>query len=241
MRAHDGAVPASLLAVTFDALDPARLADFWAGLLQWEPTDDPAVGIAPPEGWTGGFPLRFQPTDRPKTMQNLLHFDLASESVEQQEETVARALSLGARHVDVGQLPEEDHVVLADPEGNELCVTGEVGSFLAGCGLMGCLSCDGTHAVGVFWHEALGWPLVWDEEEETAIQHPSGGTKISWGGPPYMPRPVRNRLHLDLVAEGALGDEVAPLVSLGARVLDDSQDHVVLADPDGNELCVHPG
>jgi hypothetical protein len=39
-----------------------------------------------------------------------------------QRATVDRALALGGRHVDVGQLPEEEHVVLADPEGNEFCV-----------------------------------------------------------------------------------------------------------------------
>ena len=33
-----------------------------------------------------------------------------------------RALATGASHLDVGQLPEEEHVVLADPEGNEFCV-----------------------------------------------------------------------------------------------------------------------
>jgi hypothetical protein len=36
---------------------------------------------------------------------------------------VATALALGAGHLDVGQRPEEEHIVLADPEGNEFCVT----------------------------------------------------------------------------------------------------------------------
>src|SRR3712207_2954625 len=90
---------------TFDALDPAALAAFWAGLLEWEPTDDPATGIAPPPGYLGGIPIRFQRTDEPKTMRNLLHFDLAGESLAHQAEVVDRALSLGARHIDVGQLP----------------------------------------------------------------------------------------------------------------------------------------
>src|ERR1019366_8490936 len=31
-------------------------------------------------------------------------------------------LGLDARHIDIGQRPEEGHVVLADPEGNEFCV-----------------------------------------------------------------------------------------------------------------------
>jgi glyoxalase superfamily protein len=57
---------------------------------------------------------------------------------------VARALELGARHLDVGRLPEEGHVVLADPEGNEFCVIEPGNGFLAGCGFIGALACDGS-------------------------------------------------------------------------------------------------
>ena len=61
-------------------------------------------------------------------------------------------------------------MVLADPEGNELCVIEPGNSFLAGCGFVGELACDGSREVGHFWSEALGWPLVWDQDQETAIQ-----------------------------------------------------------------------
>ena len=67
-----------------------------------------------------GFRIRFLPTTVPKTEQNPMHFDLTSTSLEDQQLTVTRALALGARHIDIGQRPEEGHVVLADPEGNEL-------------------------------------------------------------------------------------------------------------------------
>ena len=50
-----------------------------------------------------------------------MHVDLTSTSLEDQQQAVARALRLGARHLDVGQGPEAEHVVLADPEGNEFC------------------------------------------------------------------------------------------------------------------------
>ena len=99
-----------------------------------------------------------------------MHFDLTSASLEEQEQTVARALGLGARHIDVGQLPEEEHVVLADPEGNEFCVIEAGNNFLADCGFIGAVSSDGSQEVGYFWSEALGWPLVWDQDQETAIQ-----------------------------------------------------------------------
>jgi Glyoxalase-like domain len=35
---------------------------------------------------------------------------------------VARLVELGARQINIGQRPDEGHVVLADPEGNESCV-----------------------------------------------------------------------------------------------------------------------
>jgi hypothetical protein len=35
---------------------------------------------------------------------------------------VSRALSLGARRVDIGQSGTASWVVLADPEGNEFCI-----------------------------------------------------------------------------------------------------------------------
>jgi hypothetical protein len=51
-----------------------------------------------------------------------MHFGLTSTSPAEQQQTVAKSLGLGARHIDVGQRPEEGQVVLADPEGNEFCV-----------------------------------------------------------------------------------------------------------------------
>jgi hypothetical protein len=109
-----------------------------------------------------------------------MHFHLTSTSLEHQQRTVARSLGLGARHIDVGQRPEEGHVVLADPEGNEFCVIEPGNNWLSGCGFFGELARDGSQEVGYFWSEALGWPLVWDQDQETAICSPHGDPKISW-------------------------------------------------------------
>ena len=228
-------------AVCIDAADPAALAAFWAGVLGWAADPDEPVTLLPRE--STGFRVRFLPSDEPKTGPNRMHFDLTSTSLDDQEQTVTRALGLGARHIDVGQLPEEDHVVLADPEGNEFCVIGPDNAFLAGCGSVGALSCDGSQEVGYFWSRALAWPLVWDQDQETAVQAPYGGTKISWGGPPVAPKSGRSRLHLDLVPtdDGDSQAEIERLVSLGAARLDGEPAHepgVVLVDPDGNEFCV---
>ena len=103
--------------------------------------------------------------------------------------------------------------------------------------------CDGSQEVGYFWSEALGWPLVWDQDQETAIRSPHGGPKITWGGPPVRPKTGRNRLHFDLAppADGDQQAEVDRLVSLGATRIDIGQGEVgrvAMIDPDGNEFCV---
>jgi Glyoxalase-like domain len=227
-----------LLTVTFDAHDAGRLAQFWAGLLGREVVEDAGGALLP--GEDSQLSLRFVPSRAEKVGPNRMHLHLTSGSRADQEHTVATALELGAGHLDVGQLPEEEHVVLADPEGNEFCVIEPGNTFLAGCGLLGELACDGTREVGLFWSEALGWPLVWDQDQETAIQSPHGGTKVGWGGPPVAPKEARNRQRFDLAPTG--GDqqaEVGRLISLGATRLEVAEDGaVVLADPDGNEFCV---
>src|SRR3712207_806342 len=228
-----------LFAVCFAANQPVRLAGFWSRLLGWEPAD--GVTLLPSDDT--GFRIRFIPTEEPKAGQNRAHFDLTSVSLEDQQRTVARALEFGARHIDVGQRPEEEHVVLADPEGNEFCVIEPGNTFLAECGFIGALACDGSQEVGYFWSAALGWPLVWDRDQETAIRSPHGGPKITWGGPPLMPRLGRDRLRFDLApADGDQQPEVERLVSLGAtRVGEDGAGAVAMAEPDGNEFRVLMG
>ena len=174
---------AALLALTFDAHDPSRLAHFWAGVLGREVIEDASGPFLPGDDTQVG--LRFVLSHVEKAGPNRTHLHLTSTSAADQERTVATALELGARHLDVGQLPEEGHIVLGDPEGNEFCVIEPDNAFLAGCGFLGELACDGTRNVGLFWSEALDWPLVWDQDEETAIQSPEGGPKVAWGGPPH--------------------------------------------------------
>jgi predicted enzyme related to lactoylglutathione lyase len=234
-----------LVALCFDAYDPLRLAQFWAGILGWKIARDRNGGVALLPSDDTGFGFRFSPALEQKSGPKHMHFHLTSTSLDDQEQTVAKSLGLGARHIDVGQRPEEDHVVLADPEGNEFCVIGPGNKFLAGCGFFAEVSCNGSQEAGYFWSKALGWPLVWDQNQETAIRSPHGGPKISWGGPPLMPKSGKYWLHFDL-APPAGGDQQAEadrLVSLGATRIDIGQHEVswvVMADPDGHEFCVLP-
>jgi catechol 2,3-dioxygenase-like lactoylglutathione lyase family enzyme len=232
-----------LVSLCVDARDPRALAGFWAEALGWEvgAEHDGEVSVVPTDGTR--FRIDLVPVDEPKVGKNRIHLDLTTSSLDDQRSTVARLLALGASHVDIGQGSGEEHVVLADPEGNELCIIEPGNSFLAGCGRLGSITCDGTPAAGRFWSEALGWPLVWDQDEETAIRAPDGiGPFITWG-PPVPPKVVKNRLHLEVApldrADHAA--EVDRLLALGATHVDIGQgdsDWTVLADPDGNELCV---
>ncbi|MEV6800108.1 VOC family protein [Micromonospora rifamycinica] len=229
------------LMVTFDAHDPVRLARFWAGLVDREVVEEATGGACLP-GTDTQLGLRFVPSATRKAGPNRMHLHLTSTSPDDQRRQVATALTLGGTHLDVGQRPEEGHIVLADPEGNEFCVIEPGNNFLAGCGLLGEIACDGTRAVGLFWSAALGWPLVWDQNEETAVQSPRGGTKVAWGGPPVAPQQGRNRQRFDLVPEGDRRAAVDRLVGLGATRIEVGADGVVvLADPDDNEFGVLAG
>jgi hypothetical protein len=229
-------------ALVFDANDPVLLARFWAEALRWDldiRADE--VGLLPTDGTR--FRVIFEPVPETKAGKNRIHLDLTTSSVADQHESVAMLLELGASHVDIGQGKDESHVVLADPEGNELCILAPNNAFLAGCGRFGSITCDGTPEAGYFWSAALGWPLVWDQDEETAVRAPDGtGPLITWG-PPVGPKLGKSRLHLDLAppADGDQDAEVDRLLSLGATRVDVGQGDVswvVLADPDGIELCV---
>jgi hypothetical protein len=55
-----------------------------------------------------------------KTIKNRLHLDLRPLGCDQATE-LERLLALGARQIDIGQ-GDQTWVVLADPEGNELCL-----------------------------------------------------------------------------------------------------------------------
>lgn len=231
-----------LLAVTFDAREPAHLASFWGVLLGRDVVEHAGGSLLP--GGETQLGLRFAKSHpRGPGASRRMHLHLASATSAEQQRTVATALRLGAGHLDVGQYPEEKHVVLADPEGNEFCVIEPGNAYLAGCGFLGELACDGTRELGLFWRDALGWPLVWDQDQETAIQSPNGGTKVAWGGPPLPAKEAKNRQRLELTPLDAdQRAETVRLISLGATCLHVDEDGAVaLADPDGNEFVLRPG
>src|SRR3954452_4011932 len=119
-----------LVDLSFDANDPLRLAQFWGQVLGWRvgPQTDDDVALVPTDGTT--FGIVFRRALEPKTAKNSIHLDVTTSSLEDQTQSVERLLRLGASHIDIGQRPDEQHVVLADPEGNEFCLIEPTNRFL---------------------------------------------------------------------------------------------------------------
>jgi catechol 2,3-dioxygenase-like lactoylglutathione lyase family enzyme len=233
------------VALVIDSVSPSALARFWARALRWDSRMTPSGDseLIPTDATS--FRLVFRDGVEPKVAQNPIHFDLTSASLDEQRASVADLIAHGARPADVGQVGDEGHVVLADPEGNEFCVIEPGNRFLASCPRLGAVNCDGTKELGHFFGAVLGWPLVWDQDEETAIQAPTGdGPKITWSGPPLMAKAEHERIHFHVrPAAGTSADTaVRELLRKGATRLDlggrGCVGAVALADVDGNQLCL---
>jgi predicted enzyme related to lactoylglutathione lyase len=100
-------------------------------------------------------------------------------------------------------------------------------------------------AVAAFWGEALGRsvaPGATAARASLTVREGTADTPLLFHGVPET-KTVKNRLHLDLHLGPDLRDaHVAKLRELGATVLrevkEPGTDHVVMADPEGNEFCV---
>ena len=112
-----------LLEIAVDTRDPARVRPFWAAVLGYvdAPGDDPG------DPWAALVdPLRegpavwFQEMDAPRPQRNRLHLDV-SVPHDQAAARIAAALAAGGRLLDDEAAPS--FWVLADADGNEVCVT----------------------------------------------------------------------------------------------------------------------
>jgi predicted enzyme related to lactoylglutathione lyase len=105
--------------VVVDSRDPRGLAEFWAAVLDHQIVFDSPDEVAVAKDKDSPPALLFVKSDDEKVVKNRLHIDL---NPTDQAAEVERIKALGATPVDIGQTGEESWVVLADPEGNELCV-----------------------------------------------------------------------------------------------------------------------
>ena len=135
------------LQITFDAADPHAQAAFWAQAMDYEVEDHHdtveqviAAGhlsadsddvetvdgryrfreYAACASSSTGDRLLFQVVPEAKTVKNRVHLDL---HVEDASAKVDQLLALGATKLWDGQMGPQTWVTLADPEGNELCVS----------------------------------------------------------------------------------------------------------------------
>jgi hypothetical protein len=106
--------------VVIDCNDLPTMMAFWAEALHYEPrepAEDGWVLLRDPAG--GQVNVGLQKVPEAASEKNRLHFDLYAED---QRAEVDRLLGIGAtRHVRVAE-PDEDFIVLEDPEGNLFCV-----------------------------------------------------------------------------------------------------------------------
>jgi predicted enzyme related to lactoylglutathione lyase len=243
-------MPTRLYSLVFDAADPSALARFWATATGWPITYEQPdeVVVEPPEDDTGnptepGVPLVFCLVDDPKVSKNRVHIDLNSRSVDEQREIVERLLADGAEPADIGQA-DVRWVVLADPEGNELCVLDPRDDYAqAGAVAAVVLDTPDPASLAPFWSDVAGWPIVGQGDDYATLARPDGL------GPQLElilvddPKVAKNRVHIDVAPYAAddQGAEVSRIRGLGATPADVGQGEqtwVVLADPDGNEFCV---
>ncbi len=124
------------------------------------------------------------------------------------------------------------------------------------------LDCHDAAPLARFWASALGWRVAPYDEEELA-RLASQGVFDPEEDPTVMVEPpedsdlpvlflvevpeekiVKNRMHLDIQADGDLEAEVERLEELGARIRNwaegDGGMWCVMLDPEGNEFCVMP-
>jgi 4a-hydroxytetrahydrobiopterin dehydratase len=103
--------------LALDTADLAAVGPFWAALLTGSPDSLDGDDVVDPNG---RLPLLwFQHTDAHETPRQRFHIDLWVPH-DLAEERIAAAVAAGGRVVDEANAPS--FVVLADPEGNRVCV-----------------------------------------------------------------------------------------------------------------------
>ena len=106
-----------------------------------------------------------------------------------------------------------------------------------------CLDALQPRVVAHFWCAVLDWVVMEEDVDGIGIA-PVAGTGPRIDVFQVLERKtVKNRLHLDLRADGSsTADELARLLALGATHADVGQGSdvtwTVLADPEGNEFCL---
>jgi 4a-hydroxytetrahydrobiopterin dehydratase len=117
----DGPRSAQLIEIAIDAVDIPAIRPFWQAVMgytdePWAPA--PGDGLVDPLGQ--GPAIWFQQMDAPRPQRNRIHFDI-SVPHDEARHRIEDALAAGGKLLSDAAAPA--FWVLADPEGNEACVT----------------------------------------------------------------------------------------------------------------------
>jgi hypothetical protein len=108
--------------VVIDCAEHGAVVDFWQAALDYDRVEvnEQYVGLAPREKEPGRPALLFQKVPEAKVVKNRVHLDFRSESM---ADEVVRLQGLGATFIAERSLGSIRWTVMADPEGNEFCVS----------------------------------------------------------------------------------------------------------------------
>jgi predicted enzyme related to lactoylglutathione lyase len=108
--------------VVIDCADHDVVVPFWQAALGWtvHRVNDLFVGLHTPAAESVGFDILFQKVPEPKVGKNRAHIDFDAADMEAE---VARLVALGGRKLGEHGLGDFRWTIVADPEGNEFCVT----------------------------------------------------------------------------------------------------------------------
>lgn len=236
-----------LVQANVKARDHAAVGRFWAAALGWEAFPGHGGTSVRPAG--SGWPvpavvcLDVIPVHDVRTVADRTHLELASTSAAHHAELVARLTELGATPAEAAR-DDLPWTVLADPEGNAFCVR-EPRAGHQDTGPLAALAVDCTDVPGTaeFWGDALGWTVHASTDDRALLRSPARvGPYLELLRTPHLAT-GGHRVHLDLLPDPVddQAAEVARLLALGATPADVGQGDVpwqVLADPEGNQLCV---
>lgn len=219
-----------------DASDAHRTARFWGELLglELELHDD---GDAALRGELPEQTIWINAVPEPRTVKQRVHLDVNVAAVEP-------VLALGATM----ELPASESgfgwSLVRDPEGGELCLFQRVDLPVEPTArlhemVVDTVDADSARAQARWWADVLGGNAVDDEQGFSWVTDVPGLPFVSIDFVPVPePKTVKNRIHWDITC-----DDVAGLTERGATVLAEPTESTpwhVLADPEGNELCVFP-
>jgi hypothetical protein len=231
--------------VVVDAVDPHRLGQFWEAVLGSEELTDGPEGFETRLAVEGGpvLDLCFQRVPDPPLEQPRLHLDLFGGA--RQTQVVERMLTLGARHLDIGQR-DVPWVVLADPEGNPCCVIEDRVEYID-TGPIAALPLDSAdpNRDAEFWSWLTGWIEVPGVASRSLRHNSMRGPLLEMCPERVRKGTTKNRLHLDIRLENEDDpDEVAAKIAEfgGGELYPDWGELPwrIYSDPSGNEFCVLP-